>query len=143
MTGLPCKHSDIQNFDAMRCCLSCGEVISASSLATSIHTSEATAPYKYKNLDYKLGREIRLVLLLPGNSEDALWCEIIHVNMDDNPEYDAVSYTWATEDGDSRLTKAIFCIQGGSVQITMNCDAILRHLRQLGKQKLWVDAICM
>ncbi|KAH6878208.1 heterokaryon incompatibility protein-domain-containing protein [Alternaria rosae] len=143
MTGAPCKHSDIKDFDAIRCCLSCGEVISASSLAAYVHTSEATALYKYKNLDHKLGRELRLVLLLPGNSEDALWCEIIHVDMDHDPEYDAVSYTWATEDGDSRLTKAIFCIQGGSVPITMNCDAVLRHLRQLGKRKLWVDAICI
>jgi len=129
----------------MRWCLSCGEAVSeydASSLTAYVHTSEATAPYKYKKLDYKLGREIRVVLLLPGNAEDALWCEIMHVDLDHNPAYDAVSYTWANEGGDASLTKAMFCIHGGSVPITTNCDAVLRHLRQLGKRELWVDAIC-
>ena len=145
MAELPCTHPDIRNFDGMRCCLSCGETVSeyrASSFAPYIDTSDATSPYKYRNLSTKSGHEIRLILLLPGNFEDALWCEIMHVDLDEKPKYDAVSYTWATEDGDAHLTKAIFCIHGGSISITSNCDAVVRHLRQLGKRKLWVDAIC-
>jgi len=129
----------------MRCCLSCGEAVSedeASSLTTYIGTSYAKAPYKYEKLEYMSGREIRLILLLPGNFQDALWCEILHVDLDEYPEYDAVSYTWATEGGDARLNKTILCVQSGSVLITTNCDAVLRRMRQLGKRKLWVDAIC-
>jgi hypothetical protein len=146
MNNSTCKHPDIRRFDGLRYCLSCGEavveVISPTSPITLVRPNCAAVPYEYTKLNYERGHEIRIIILLPGSYEDALFCEITHVNLDDDPRYDAVSYTWATEDGDASRSKAILCMQGGSVPISTNCDAVLRQLRRLGKQRLCVDAIC-
>jgi hypothetical protein len=143
MTKLPCKHPDIRKFDGIRCCLSCGEaVFEASSSTARTPTSDAVTPYKYTKLNYTLGHEIRLVLLLPGNTEDTLCCKIIHVNLDDGPVYDAASYTWATDNGDASLSMVVQCEQGGSIPVTANCHAVLVQLRRSGKLKIWIDAMC-
>jgi hypothetical protein len=144
MTESLCKHPDIRKFDGIRSCLSCGEaVFETSSPIARIHTRDATASYQYTKLNYKLGREIRLVLILPGSSEDALRCEMIHVNLDDDPVYDAVSYTWATQDGDASLCMTVQCEAGGVIPVTANCYAVLLELRRSGGiPRLWVDAIC-
>jgi len=144
MSELSCKHLDVRKFDGLRCCLGCGEVVfeGLSSAALSRMTI-TTTPYKYERLNYELGREIRLVILLSGHSEDPLRCDIVHVNLDDDPVYDAVSYTWATEDGDASLCKAVRCVRGGIIAVTANCHAVLRQMRRPGgTRKLWVDAIC-
>ena len=102
-----------------------------------------TTSYKYSKLNYELGREIRLVIILPGESTDTIRCEIVHVNLDDSPVYDAVSYTWATEDGDASLLKTVQIVQSGSISITANCDAVLHQLRRPGlRRRVWIDAIC-
>ena len=144
MTDSLCKHPDIRKFDGIRCCLSCGEAVFETSSPTAhIHTSDATASYQYTKLNYKLGREIRLVLILPGSSEDALRCEIVHVNLDDDPVYDAVSYTWATEGGDASPCMTVRCEAGGFIPVTANCYAVLLQLRRSGgTRRLWIDAIC-
>jgi hypothetical protein len=99
--------------------------------------------YHYRKLNYRLGLEIRLVELLPGNSGDDIRCDIIHVNLDDDPLYDAVSYTWATEAGDTALSGMARCIRGGLIPITANCEAALRQLRQRGlRRRVWIDALC-
>jgi len=145
MSQKPCPHPDIRQFDGIRCCLACGEaVFQASSSNPTLHTVDATGRYKHTRLDYELGREIRLISLLPGDPDDVLRCEIAHVNLEDDPVYDAVSYTWATEDGDASLSSTIECIQGGFIPITRNCDIVLRQLRRPGiRRTLWVDAICI
>jgi len=138
-----CKHPDIRKFDGIRCCLSCGEaVFEVIPAATHLPTDGATCSYKYTKLNYKLGYEVRLVLLLPDDSQGTLRCEITHVNLDDDPVYDAISYTWATEDGHTTLSNAILCVPGGTIPITANCDAVLRHLKRHGSRRLWIDAIC-
>jgi hypothetical protein len=68
-------------------------VFEASSIQPFIelgHADNATS-YKYTKLNYKLGLEIRLVVLASGTPGDPIRCEIIHVNLEDKPEYDAVS----------------------------------------------------
>jgi hypothetical protein len=144
MTESLCKHPDIRKFNGIRSCLSCGEAVFETSSPTArIHMSDATASYQYTKLNYKLGREIRLISVLPGSSEDALRCKIIHVNLDDGPVYDAVSYTWATEKGDASLCMAIRCEAGGVIPVTANCYAVLLQLRRCGGiRRLWIDAIC-
>jgi hypothetical protein len=137
-----CAHPDIRKFNGIRCCLACGEAVFEASLVEPNSTDTATQ-YRYTKLNYKLGLEIRLVVLAPGTLGDPLRCDIIHVNLEDKPEYDAVSYTWATESGDASFSKTIQCVNGGFIPVTVNCDAVLRQLRRPGlRRRLWIDAIC-
>ncbi|KAF2423735.1 heterokaryon incompatibility, partial [Tothia fuscella] len=55
-------------------------------------------------------------------------------------EYDALSYTWGTED----KTETILC-NGVELPITANLFQALRMLRPSAKERryLWVDAICI
>lgn len=132
MSGTACKHPDIRKFDGIRCCLACGEAVFETLASTAIEKNvNAIGCHVYTHLNYKLGQEVRLILLAPGEAADPLWCEIVHVNLEDDPEYDAVSYTWATEYGDADMSKHIDCIRGGYIPITTNCDAVLRQLRRL------------
>jgi hypothetical protein len=150
MSVTSCAHPDIRKFDGMRCCFSRGEAVFEPSYPPSNpnpnphnEVTAVTNRYRYTNLNYKLGREIRLVILLPGQPADPIRCEIVHVNLDDDLTYDAVSYTWATKDGDVSLSKTIQCVGGGFISVTMNCDTVIRQLRQPGlRRKLWIDAIC-
>jgi hypothetical protein len=100
-----CRHPDIQKFDGVRCCLSCGEAIFENVLE---HEQDVDCPdspnYRYKLLNYELGHEIRLIVLWPGHKLDDLVCDIIHYNLLDKPVYEAVSYTWATVYGDTALS---------------------------------------
>jgi hypothetical protein len=83
-------------------------------------------------------------VLLPGEQADPIRCEIIHVNLDDDPEYEAVSYMWATADGDASFCRNIHCGNNKFISVTMNCEAVLRQLRSSGLQRrVWIDAICM
>ena len=144
MSDPVCKHPDIRKFDGLRCCLACGEtVFEASASISSAKNVDDIGHYKYTKLNYKLGLEIRLVVLLPGHPADPICCEIIHVNLDDHPGYDAVSYTWATESGDASLSKTVRCVNGGVMAVTANCEAALRQVRRLWyRVRLWIDAIC-
>ncbi|KAF2025618.1 heterokaryon incompatibility, partial [Setomelanomma holmii] len=76
---------------------------------------------------------------------DDLECDIIHHNIADKPIYEALSYTWATQQGDVSLSQSIACGDTGEkIPIPKNCDAALRYLRLKGSQRvLWVDAICI
>jgi hypothetical protein len=137
---MPCRHPDIQKFDGVRCCLSCGEAV-----FDSPHREIDPVPntsgekYGYRPLDHKFGQEIRLVVLYPGQEKEDLMCEIKHVNLLDNPVYEALSYCW----GDTTLSRHIFC-RGRSVPITLNCEAALRCLRRRDRGRvIWIDAICI
>jgi len=144
MSERACKHPDIREFDGLSCCLACGEtVFDDSVLVPTVQIADAVDHYRYTSLDYSRGLQIRLIELLPGEEADPIRCEIIHVNLEDNPEYDAVSYTWATESGDDSLCTTIQVLSGGSILVTANCDVALRQLRRRGlRRRLWIDAIC-
>lgn len=139
---MPCRHHDVQVFDGMRCCLACGETVfdSISDLNTS-PSHEGFVPYKYAPLNYALGHEIRLVVVFPGGPSDDIHLDVIHVNLTDNPGYEAVSYAWATEDGDASLSQTVYC-RGRSIAITKTCEAALKCFRRRGRNRtLWIDAI--
>jgi hypothetical protein len=137
---MACRHHDIQEFDGLRFCLACGEAISELPLETEA-LSNSPAPYRYTPLRCE-GLEIRLVVLFPGQESDDIHCDLIHVNLDDQPVYEAVSYTWAT-DGDASLSQSIQC-QRHTLGVTKNCEAVLRYLRRQGRNRLlWIDAICI
>lgn len=82
---------------------------------------------------------IRVVELLPGAFNDAIECEISSAELESEPAYEALSYTW----GDPNDTNVIV-INGRRFDITVNLECALRHLRRLdAKRPLWIDAICI
>lgn len=84
--------------------------------------------------------EIRLINLFPGTREESIHCEIFHTNLDAQPDYEAVSYTW----GSPVISSSISCGKYGILSVTENCEAALRDLRyRYHKRILWIDAICI
>jgi len=142
---MPCSHPDIRQFDGVRCCLACGEaVFEAAALVADEGIDQTLRNYDYVDLNPALGLQIRLVVVQPGQHLEPIVCEILHANLEDTPEYEAVSYTWATEGGDVQKSRRIRCLDGSFIDVTINCEAALRNLRKPGlKRRLWVDAVCI
>ncbi|KAJ4324084.1 hypothetical protein N0V84_004050 [Fusarium piperis] len=100
--------------------------------------------YQYQPLDHN-GRHIRVLVLKAGKPEDPLHCELEHVNLQQAPIYEALSYTWADDKGDDSICRAIQCGSDGQfISITKNCElALLRLRKQDADRRLWVDAVCI
>ncbi|RSL60770.1 hypothetical protein CEP54_006571 [Fusarium duplospermum] len=101
--------------------------------------------YQYQPLDLTQGRQIRVLVLKAGRHEDPLQCELEHVNLQQGPIYEALSYTWADDKGDDSICRAIQCGQDDQfIGITKNCElALLRLRKQDVDRRLWVDAVCI
>jgi hypothetical protein len=89
--------------------------------------------------------EIRLIELHPKLANTSTQrdltprCDIIHVSLDDKPNYAALSYTW----GDPRDTEMI-TVGLSSVPVTRNLYSALEHLRYDNTVRLmWIDALCI
>ncbi|KAM5341811.1 hypothetical protein ACJ41O_014842 [Fusarium nematophilum] len=86
---------------------------------------------------------VRLLELAPCAQPDGqLSCRIRHVDLDDMPFYEAISYVW----GDETDLETIVCNEA-ELKITPNLAAALRRLRHPDETKpprvLWADAICI
>ncbi|KAK1756738.1 heterokaryon incompatibility protein-domain-containing protein [Echria macrotheca] len=95
--------------------------------------------------------EFRLICLEPlpaaHAAEDS---RLIHITLethafDNHPEYEATSYTWAGEKGDSRRNHPVYIGPYWDVQLqTENCWDMLHFLvPPRGIRLVWVDAICI
>ncbi|KAF2856824.1 HET-domain-containing protein [Plenodomus tracheiphilus IPT5] len=110
---------------------------------------QTTSDFRYRPLDHSNGESVRLVCLLPGDYQDQLCCELFHANLDLDIDYEAVSYTWATEAGDASLSESIACGYLGEenrtrLWVTENCASALRRLRQISEPRiLWIDIIAI
>jgi hypothetical protein len=98
--------------------------------------------YPYKPLDSG-GRAIRVLKLLSADDfSSEIECQIEHVDLDEDPFYEALSYTW----GDANDRKEIQ-IDGHRVSVTANLEVALRYLRHkhhVGPFRvLWADALCI
>lgn len=95
--------------------------------------------YRYTPLG--AGRQIRLLRLKPGEESAEIRISIFDVNLDHQPDYEALSYTW----GDPGNTIRIICNEDGdSLLVTQNCQAALRRLRfKTEERTLWIDAVCI
>lgn len=97
--------------------------------------------FQYRPLD-SARREIRLLVLHPVAgvwSSFSYSCSLIHVSLEENPDYEALSYVWGSE-----AKKQIILVDGQRLFITANLADALDHLHDSrGSRKLWVDAICI
>lgn len=144
---MTCKRHDFWISDGLRCCLACGETFDAGQEQNSNVPRLQDTPYSYTPLNHQLGQEIRLCILLPGQATDDIALDIVHVNIhddtDDYPPYEALSYAWATQDGDSSLSQKANCYSG-VIPITKACESALRNLRMSKRKRyVWIDAICI
>ncbi|KAE9368089.1 HET-domain-containing protein, partial [Stipitochalara longipes BDJ] len=88
--------------------------------------------------------EIRLVILESGSRDAPLRCRLIHVSLDDNPEYDALSYVW----GDISVQDPAILLDGKPFQVGVNLSAALLNIRHEDlddpkESRIWIDAICI
>lgn len=83
--------------------------------------------------------EFRLIKLLPGSENESIRCDSFVVSLDDNPQYQALSYAW----GDSS-SKISIQLCGKPFCVSSNLLSALRNLRlQHEPQVLWVDSLCI
>ena len=102
------------------------------------------APHKYDILPHD---SIRILSLLPGNTDAPLQCELHRADVpglnspggESGPTFEALSYTW----GDGNLCQRLFC-NTSVIKITQSLFDALIHLRHLeATRMLWVDAVCI
>jgi len=92
---------------------------------------------------------IRLLILRRAPKGDSFSLE--EVDLDDNPHYEALSYTWQDPDADAIDTHKEATIQmgkSGSLTVTTNLFTILQHLLkalpdQSSQKRIWIDQICI
>ncbi|KAL9120434.1 MAG: hypothetical protein Q9187_003013 [Circinaria calcarea] len=95
--------------------------------------------FQYSSLD-STQSDIRLISLLPGTKSDELRCELLHISPQDNPLYEALSYTW----GEQSLGKCTIVLNNLAFSITPNLGIALYHLRYESVARiLWIDALCI
>ncbi|KAL1870719.1 hypothetical protein Daus18300_005039 [Diaporthe australafricana] len=90
--------------------------------------------------------EIRLLELDACDSATQVLHGVLRpTRLSQRPDYIALSYTWADNNGDSTLGENIFLGNAWTpFAITINCAAALRRLRLRGGTRvLWIDAICI
>jgi heterokaryon incompatibility protein (HET) len=80
---------------------------------------------------------IRTITLFPGNFEENIVCTLNETNLDQNPDYIALSYVW----GDSSQLVSITC-NSQPFQVTRNLAQALRRIRITNQPvDYWIDAI--
>ncbi|KAK8004082.1 NADH-cytochrome b5 reductase 1 [Apiospora arundinis] len=121
-----CKRPDIVNFGEGRSCLACG----------SVEPRPILPPIRQQS-------EIRILRLQRGAFDDPVVCEVSIQDLARQPEYEAVSYTWADESGDATRSRTIQ-VGGKPIPVTASCENALRRLRRrFSSRDLWIDAICI
>jgi hypothetical protein len=110
---------------------------------------QSSNDFRYRPLNRAEGEDIRLLCLYPGEFHDSIRCDLLHTSLDFGIGYEALSYTWALEDGDASLSHRIMCAYlgdeaTGDLPVTSNCASALRRLRSTSEERvLWIDAIAI
>lgn len=90
--------------------------------------------------------EFRLTCLTGATDGDyPIHLELETYTVDNCPEYEAISYTWGGENGDSTLCRPIYVgPYWDLLAVTENCWEMLRFVRpREGVRMIWVDALCI
>jgi hypothetical protein len=99
-----------------------------------------TRPYEYQPLHHL--DSIRILELLPGIAGTTLECKLHEVRKNDQPRFEALSYTWGAAIFPERLlvTETTLCL----IHIAENLFQALQALRlPQSSRKLWIDAVCI
>lgn len=100
------------------------------------------APEKPENWLYgplPPGNLIRCLILQPGLEDEPLEGRLNIVNLDDCPQYEAISYVWG-----STVRSQTFVCDGNLTHITVSLSMALRRFRYTEKPRvLWADSICI
>jgi hypothetical protein len=128
-TGLPPRKQTLSN-----------ENIEVSNEATPASGSPVAAHVSpYTLIDSERG-VIRLLELVPGSFDDGIEMRLIVSSLSagpPRPSYEALSYVWGTESASQKVS-----LNNIPVEITLNLDCALRHLRHEVKTRtLWIDAL--
>ena len=98
--------------------------------------NSTSSEYRYSDL---VTRQIRLVTILPGSGLEKIQCIIETYDLQEAPEYEALSYCW----GD-RAPPAFIEVEACSLQVTRSLKIALAYLRQTeGSRRMWIDAVCI
>lgn len=82
---------------------------------------------------------IRLLELYPGHANDNVDCTLRQIELENAPEYEAISYTW----GDPANRIDMLC-DGKIITVTQNLkDALVRLKLKDRSRIVWADAICI
>src|SRR5688572_15639196 len=121
---------------------------------TLSHEGKATGSQPFRHMPLAGPHRTRLLWLQPERSTSSpLRCQIGEIVLAAGhvPPYEALSYAWELHEGSStilcshRTPVPTYSTDGGlPLLITRNCEAALRQLRFVDRQRvLWVDAICI
>jgi hypothetical protein len=99
--------------------------------------SQPSGIYTFQSLDHD---SIRLLQLSPSTSPSAeLRCELLHSRLNEEPKYEALSYTWGAPVFPEKLH-----LPDGYLNITENLASALRRLRLVDRPRtVWADAVCI
>jgi len=115
------------------------------SLVTCLSCGSSTTQFEYPPI--KQRKELRLLRIEPGEFDEPIRCEIftdyLFYKYIDFPEFEAISYTWADESGDSSECCSIF-LNAVPFPVTRNCERALKRARERPSRAfVWIDAICI
>lgn len=99
----------------------------------------------YKHEPIRKADEIRLLNLRGCKPGDIIKADLETVNVREGRDhgYDAVSYTWADENGESTKCCSLeIGSHGLLLPITRNCDAVLRWVQKY-TDRVWIEAVCI
>ncbi|KAF7187580.1 Heterokaryon incompatibility protein 6, OR allele [Pseudocercospora fuligena] len=84
---------------------------------------------------------IRVLHLQQGLGADILRCNLTHVNLNEKPDFEAVSYLWGSASDQETITIDEF---NNPVRITRSAAQALRRFRHVSESRvLWMDQICI
>ena len=83
-------------------------------------------------------RSIRLLDIAPGKASDLIEASLIVVELDQAPEFEALSYVW----GSPNDPVDVLC-DNEVISVTQNLHSALLRLRGLDQpRRVWIDALC-
>jgi hypothetical protein len=102
---------------------------------------ENATRFRYEPLDKDNDetRSIRLLHLQPGSPGEPVNCSLVHQNLYDKPDFEALSYCWGDAANPVRIN-----IGEEYIDVTRNLhDALLKLRDKENSRTLWIDAICI
>jgi hypothetical protein len=102
---------------------------------------ENLAEFKHKPLNRQTrnSQPFRLLEIQPCTEQASkIQCTLHHSNLLAKPSFKALSYVWGAP-----TTKIPILLDKNRYDVTRNCYSALLRLRELGEDRVWIDAICI